>query len=433
MRQIDKDWEKLFETHHILDAISRDGFFVITSKQINEVHEARLMTKFDNRENLPDIFRQRHFSILPVSRGSYVIGEYDAYQDVNYEKLKNIEFSMPSHIESININDLYSESACLNCAYTAGIIDDICGGHALPTVSGRMSSSSFDFKIKGSQKESYREISVVNSQVEIDGGYESEDLLLLVEAKNYSVNDFLVRQLYYPYRLWSSKISKRVVPAFFTFSNDIFSFFIYEFENRELYNSIHIVSQRNYIFRQEPITLDDIYDVFRSTKTSPEPHVPFPQCDNFYRIIDLLGLLVDKTELTLENLTNDYAFTSKDKFTDRQTTYYTDGAMYIDLVEKVRNDSNEIVFRLTNLGKAIMAKRHKEKCLSIVGQILKHEVFYKVLEKYFSESAPVSRQEIFKIMKDSYIWHVESEKTKDRRAQSVKKWIEWILDLQEQE
>ena len=37
---------------------------------------------------------------------------------------------------------------------------------------------------------------------------------MIVEAKNATVDDFLVRQLYYPYRLWQAKTYKEVKPVF---------------------------------------------------------------------------------------------------------------------------------------------------------------------------------------------------------------------------
>lgn len=424
MRQIDKDWDSLFAAHNILEAINSNGFFIISSKQINEVHEARLMTKFDNRENLPYIFQKHHLSILPVTRGNYIIGTYDAYQDIKYESRESTSLSLPDYIESINTSDLYSESACLNCAYASGIIDDLCGGHALPAVSGRMSSDAFKFRIKSSNQEKYQEIEVKNSQVEIDGGYESENALVLIEAKNYSADDFLIRQLYYPYRLWNSKIRKPVVPVFMTFSNDMFSFFVFEFRDISTYNSINLIKQKNYIIAPEPISLDDIYNILISSETETEPKIPFPQCNNFYRIVDLISLLADKNELLPEEITSNYAFVP------RQTEYYTNGAKYLGLLEKVKNENDEIVFQLTDLGKQIMSKRHKDKSLGIVKQILKHEAFNKVLKEYFRKSSPLSNHEISEIMKDCALYHVDSLNTIERRAQTVSKWIDWILDLQ---
>jgi hypothetical protein len=405
--------------------MNSEGFFVISSKQINTVHEARLMTKFDNRENLPYVFQEHHLSILPITRGKYIIGAYDAYQNIKYNNSENTYLPLPKYVESINTSDLYSESACLNCAYASGMIDDLCGEHALPTVSGRMSSDAFQFRIKNADTEKYHKIKVVNSQMEIDGGYESANALILIEAKNYSVDDFLIRQLYYPYRLWSAKIQKPVIPIFMTFSHDVFSFFVFEFQDISTYNSINLIKQKNYMIAPEPISLDDIYNILISSKIEPEPIIPFPQCNNFNRIVDLLGLLTDKNELLPEEITSNYAFVS------RQTEYYTNGAKYLGLLEKTKNENNDNVFILTKLGKQIMLKHHKGKSLGIVKQILKHEVFNRVLKEYFKKSSPVTNHEITKIMENCTLYNINSISTIERRAQTVGKWIDWILELQE--
>lgn len=62
-------WEKIFEKHKILDKILKDGHIEITATKINEFREARLMTKFDHKSQLPKLFADNKLSILPTSRG----------------------------------------------------------------------------------------------------------------------------------------------------------------------------------------------------------------------------------------------------------------------------------------------------------------------------------------------------------------------------
>lgn len=54
-------WEQLFLKYKIPQVIAKTGSFEITSKEINEFREARLMTKFDHRKNLPSIFKKGFF------------------------------------------------------------------------------------------------------------------------------------------------------------------------------------------------------------------------------------------------------------------------------------------------------------------------------------------------------------------------------------
>ena len=67
MTAIDVDWQKLIDKYDIINRIHDDGMFPITSKQIKEVHEPRLMAKFDCSAQLPRPVRENHISILPVS------------------------------------------------------------------------------------------------------------------------------------------------------------------------------------------------------------------------------------------------------------------------------------------------------------------------------------------------------------------------------
>jgi hypothetical protein len=73
MTKIDDNRLHIFEKYDILSKIDKDGHFEITSSQINEFMESRLMTKFDYSTNLPELFQENRLSILPITRGSYLI------------------------------------------------------------------------------------------------------------------------------------------------------------------------------------------------------------------------------------------------------------------------------------------------------------------------------------------------------------------------
>ena len=310
----DEAWEFLFSKYDIVAEVDARGIFEITADQINEVREARLMTKFDHASNLPALFSTNNLAILPVTRGTYVIGRFEAYQSVNYDSTVTTRlFPANPTLETIDYTDLTSESAVLNCAYVTEILNDLAGEPVLPTVSGRMSTKSFNFQV--SHPTGSHTISVNNSQCEVDGGYEGENVFLLIEAKNEQVKDFLVRQLYYPYRLWQGKIRKNVVPVFMTYSNDVFSFFKGEFQDLNDYNSFRLVEQRNYVItsESEAITLADIQHIADTVTIVPEPNAPFPQADSFTKIVDLLTLLHSggNAPISKDFVTANYAFVER--------------------------------------------------------------------------------------------------------------------------
>ena len=106
----DTAWEKLFDTYSINEAIGENGFYEITAGLINPLRESRLMTKFDHKSNLPEIFKKNDLSILPTKRGTYLIGSFNAYNDVCYKEQKIKQISFPPQIESIDLNNIYSEA-----------------------------------------------------------------------------------------------------------------------------------------------------------------------------------------------------------------------------------------------------------------------------------------------------------------------------------
>ncbi|MDP4085087.1 MAG: translation elongation factor [Bacillota bacterium] len=424
----DTAWNKLFDKYNILSAINHDGFYEIPAEAIREYREPRLMCKFDHASNLPGIFKKNKLSILPLSRSKYVIGQFDIFQKVEYEKKKPILVSIPKHVETIDTKNLYSESAALHTAYVSGMIHHLLNedyvknlGSVFPSVSGRMGSGDFSFQVK-SPEGTYKSIDVNGSQIEIDGGYESRKNFAIVEAKKESVTDFNVRQLFYPYRVWQYKIKKEVMPIFFTFSQDIFSFFIFKFNDENVFNSIQLIDQVDFMVYHQKITINDLKELFAKTVIESEPKIPFPQADNFRRVIDLLGLLFNES-LEKHFITENY------NFTERQTNYYTDIGRYFGLIEKSRDANRNIIFSLTPLGRKIMSFPYKHKYMAIAAQILKHEIFNKVFSEFFMKRE-FDKSRVIEIMQECGVHNLDPDaSTIPRRASTVMAYVRWIFSL----
>ena len=418
-------WQLLFDRYNILEEINQNGYFKITAKQINEFREARLMTKFDNSANLPELFKDNNLAILPITSNSYMIARFQTYK--KFEKTENeeiIKISFPEYIQSLDYNNITSEALAINCAYITQILEDFLDEEDLvPTISGKMGSGNFEFKISKNENEAeYINVSVQNSRIEIDGGFEGINSLTLVEAKNVISDDFMVRQLYYPYRLWKSKINKPVRPIYMVYSNGIFNVYEYKFENDEDYSSIKFVKSKKYSIEDTEIDIQDIQEVFNNiNKFAEEPEIAFPQADSFDRVVNLCEILLDEPK-TKSYITENYAFD------ERQTNYYTDAARYLGLVSKNKNEGN-IVFELTELGRKILNLRYKQRQLEFVKLILKHKAFYDYLRLYFENFEKPTTIDTIEIMKHCDLYNIESESTYKRRASTIRGWIEWILDL----
>ena len=417
-------WEKLFEKYKIIENIDKEGQFLINSIEINEFREARLMTKFDYRSQLPQLFAENQLSILPISRGSYLISTFNTFHEFDNNEVEITKIDFPNYIESIDYNNITSEATALNCAYISGIIEDFTGDEDIkPAVNGRMSSLAFDFNINA--KNGLLDINVQNSQIEIDGGYEGVNYLSLIEAKNSLSQDFLVRQLYYPYKLWSNKITKIVKPLFLTYTNGIFHLREYTFENPNHYNSIKLIRQKKYAIREGVINIELIQKALNNIVVVDEPRIPFPQADSFERVINLCELLNDRIFLNQEEITSNYDF---DK---RQTDYYTNAGKYLGLIDKKR-ENNEIVYFLSQKGTELFKFSIFDRQIEYAKIILSHYVFNKTLEYYFKKGDRPNKQEIVEIMKKSKLYNVDSDSTFNRRSSTISSWINWIMDLIEE-
>lgn len=420
----DTAWNKLFEKYKISEEVLKKGTFEINSEQINKFREARLMTKFDFRSQLPEIFSENNLSILPISRGGYIISNFDTFKDFETKDPELIKIDFPNYLESIKHDHITSESTALNCAYVTGIIENFVQDEEIkPTVSGRMSSLSFDFNIK--TQNSDLNITVNNSQIEIDGGYEGVNSLSLIEAKNSISKDFLIRQLYYPYKLWNNKITKEVKPIFLTYSNGIFHFREYVFEDPNHYNSLKLKNEKKYVIRDGAINLELIQKIVNGVQITTELEVPFPQADSFDRVINLCELLNENGSLSREYITLNYDFDV------RQTNYYTDAGRYLGLIDKSREDK-EVIYFLTDLGKRIFNLNVTNRQIEFFKLILSHRVFNRVIKLYFENSEQPSRNEIVEIMKASDLYNINSHVTFHRRASTISSWVNWILEQVEE-
>ena len=422
----DLAWEKIFEKHKILDKILKDGHIEITATKINEFREARLMTKFDHKSQLPKLFADNKLSILPTSRGGYVIGEFETFCDFNTDEIEVSPIEFPTFLESLDYRDITSEATAINCAFVSKILHNFTEEeNLLPTVSGRMSSSSFNFGIN-SPKGLFNVI-VGNSQVEIDGGYEGDNSLNLIEAKNYISDDFLVRQLYYPFKLWSGKIQKQVRPIFLTYSNGVFHLREYAFSNVNHYNSLVLVRHRKYVVQEGSFNLEALAQIIDTTKAVKEPEIPFPQADSFERVINLCELLKQKEFISKEDITQNYDFDG------RQTDYYSNAGKYLGLIDIGRDPlTGQTGCFLTTKGKQVFNLNLIDRQKEFVRLIVSHKAFKETLKLYLDNGEMPEKGIIVEIMKRCKLYNISSDSTYFRRASTIIGWTNWIINQTEE-
>ena len=424
--QNDKAWEALFKKYDILSHIEKEGKFIISASQIKEYREPRLMAKFDHNINLPQIFVKNNLAILPITRGDYIISHFEAYQSFKVLDKSVTHASLPANLQSLDANSIPSETIAINCALASGMLYDFLEEDVLyTTVSGRMGSGQFDFNIQNSKTKSPTEVSVNNSQIEIDAAFEGIHSLSLLEAKRDLSEDFLIRQLYYPFRVWSSRVTKKVKPILLVYSNGIFSLYEYEFQEPNLYNSLVLLKHKNYSIEDTAIGVSDLQNVAMRTQLANEPDISFPQANSFERVINICELL-NTQELSREQVTEEYAFDI------RQTNYYTDAARYLGLVEKHYEEGHKPIYSLSPLGKHIMKLNYKQRQLAFCKTILQHRAFKETFRLCMKTGSIPDTSTIVGIMQESNLYKVESMSTYIRRSSTISGWINWMLGLIEE-
>ncbi len=406
-------WEIIFDKYNVLDKIESNQVFKINANQIKKYKEPRLMTKFDSRKSRPKIFKQNNLGILPIDNGEYLIGRFELYESI--PKLPNLiplEVDLPEYLESIDPDNIYSESNALNVALLSGMIQNLIGEDLYETVSGRMRANEFDFcvRLNGCENQT---ISVRKPQIEIDGGYESKTKLVLVEAKNTDPEDFIIRQLYYPYRFWSMKVKKTIVPIFFTYKNGLYDFYIYDFEDKNDYNSIKFVEHISYRLRFRNL---ETIDRKRLEIVDEDFSIPFPQADSFTRVKGILDYLSDVECNTAE-------IADLFDFTPRQGSYYLAATRYLGLTQRKNNS-----YSLSQLGKSLNELSIKERNIMLGKLILSHKPFLLAYEYYSVNKEFPSVNQIVHFMKLSKVNNSSNnEAVYKRRASTIRGWIQWIV------
>lgn len=425
-------WELIFDDYNVLDKIDAEGKFEITAKEIKKYREPRLMAKFDCYQNLPTIFKKNKINILPTSRGSYVLGQFKLFQDLGdfpVDTLKINKAYVPD-LETVDITNISSEAMAINVMSLSSILSDFLGVEPnYQTISGRMGSGVFNFRVDTYSNSSV-DIAVENAQIEIDAGFENKESVILIEAKNVFHADFNIRQLYFPFRTWGNKVKKPIRLIFMVYFNQVYRLLEYEFVDINSYSSIKFIKEKLYSLENTQITNTDLKNIYRDTNVIYTDDMnfptvaPFPQADDFTRVINLIEVL-NKKDLPVDEITQIMGFTP------RQTDYYYNAGLYLGLFAKynwVDRDENKVIsVKLTDLGKGINKLNYKDRQLKLVSLILKHKVFNMLFFKALIGNKLPNRDEVIEEMIKYNVCSAGSVAT--RRSQTVLSWLNWVFSL----
>ena len=419
----DISWETIFKDFDVLQRIQWDGLFEITSRDINRFRQARLMAKFDHKSELPAIFKKHKLAILPISRGAYVIGKFHLFKNLPVVNSTVFRRKLPLELLSIDIDDITSEAVVLNSVFVSDVLASfIDEGFIFPTSSGRQTTCPFELDVL-LEDHTTRNIKVNKAQIEVDGVFESQNSIVIIEAKNKIVKDFNIRQLYYPYRhfmqLYGDK--KKIVPVYLTYANGVVTLYECRFTSLMDMNSIIISRTARYSLTKNIISRNEIQSIIDATQYRSEPlRIPFPQADTFERLISICEFILKLGRVTKQDIT------SENYFDERQTMYYTSAAMYLGLVQRTYY-RNTVCFTLTDEGKRVFELDYTLRNRELIKMILSHRAFSNVMKALLISGEIPEKVVVASIMKNSGVLNLGKDSTYLRRASTITNWIHWIM------
>ncbi len=242
-------WLAIFDKYKIYNHNFNNSPFELTAQMLKDAtshfkktneREVRILCKQDTREDRPEIFIENNLFILPIKNGIYSIIKGEGYIDIPEIKDKNLIYKSKLDFDLDTSKVGNSEMQHLDFAYASSLIRTFIGDDSLVlTIRGRKYTPKFSFQV-GKQI-----IEVESVQTEVDAGYESKNSIVLIEAKNSSTNNTIIRQLFYPFKQWIAYTNKKIRTLFFEKKNDVYSIWEFEFVDNNDYNSINLVKSAN--------------------------------------------------------------------------------------------------------------------------------------------------------------------------------------------
>lgn len=430
MGKNDDAWQNVFNNLNLLEKINDNGFIYITADELKENsgshREPRLMAKQDTLSSRPTIFRKHNLAIFPVDNGRYIIFKDDTQQSY-YSYSASLDNTLITeyiprtdilNFKTLQLSTVTSESQAIDYAYLISLLRTFTNEPDLfLTIRGRLRSTKFDFSLPGCD----HRVNVSGVQIEVDAGFESRDKIYVLEAKIGKRDDFHIRQLYYPYRDWSIRTDKEVVPIFVIYTNGIF--YLTEFKFGDKFGELEVVRSQGFVINEPARQIINLNELIKTVPVaSEEPRgVPYPQANDLDKVIDLVTNLEEDILNTKELIS---AFFD---FDERQGDYYANAAIYLGFLK--RDDDRGNTFELTPLGETLRYYNNRnQRNLLLLKQILTKPTFNTLIHDLIRLDRNLERLSIAHMVDIIEANTTLSGDTLRRRASTVKRWLQWICD-----
>lgn len=371
--------------------------------------EPRLMAKFDEYEDQPEIFRNNGLFILPVKNAEYIL-----VKGTGFHHLEKIETLPVTHRSRLNFRLTsqtpgQSEMQYIDYAYNSGLIESFVGrGNLYLTIRGRKYSPQFSFQVGNSPR-----IETESVQVEIDAGFEGNHDILVLEGKISTPKTFNIRQLYYPYRFWRTLVSnKNIIPIFFTYSplEKLYNFWEYRFSDENDFTSIKLVRSASFKIEEERFPMPKTGSFLRLTRGKMKWLIP--QADDVDKILEF-PFRVSEGKINANDISRYFSFSR------RQSNYYREAAETLGLIMlKGRT------YELTEVGHDYIQqgvqKRHELVARLMFELPIVHEILMEILVR---PTKNITKSDIISII-DEYS-QIRGA-TLSRRAHTLFAWFRWL-------
>ena len=420
----DTVWARILkENPKILQSIKTQGFFDIESSEIKEFREPRLACKIDFKEQVPKPLLQNELSVLAIRNGLYRIAPTNPFVDVpelNDASARTVsQFSLPSHIKTLSPTALTSEAKALDAALISGMLDFVFQDNVQMVLRGYERSSNFNFslpdRLSADQRVNYE---VEGVQIEVDGGYEGQKGIYLVEAKNRVNNNINIRQLLYPQLHYNKKFgSSKAVRTYLMLYDQISK--LYHFLNlpfgKDASQQIGVpVFEPQFLTCQLSAPYEEPRDYWQDLTGVPidnsivDDDRPFPQADDFSKILALLSTVSEQVEISLQELFIKYSLDP------RQYDYYANAIRWLRLADY---NAESRSLSLSVKGKEIMAISSTATMLFEIAKIaLSNDIFNQYVHAGPSGVTNEAR----------YRNRLHSDSTFYRRLSTVKRWLDFF-------
>jgi hypothetical protein len=407
--QNDKAWARYIEAVGIK---FDEPYYTVSATELKGLtgREPRLLAKFDTPKQLPEPFRVAGYTLIPTTNGEYQIVRGNLFIELpTCDISRFFQPLLPFPLETAGRGS--GESQYIDLAFNSGLLSEFSKvSQMYLTIRGREHTKSFEFHLAGLP------ITVRSVQIEVDAGYEALHDIVLIEAKIGLPTHFNVRQMYYPYRHFSSLVpTKRVQNIFLAYDIPSESYHLYKYTFANLSDPLSVRLEHCASYRIAQSIRLSVYDLIDARFQTFNNLVP--QADDLNKVFELLNL-VDAGLNRADEVADFFVFNR------RQSSYYREAAEYLGLVTS--STGNE--YRLTDIGVSVLSEPPGTQSRIFAKAIVNSWVFVELIRRAGANGLFTNGDiaEIILTARNQHGSQRYSGATIGRRRQTVIAWIKWL-------